>query len=278
MLPVAQCMPVVKDAAMRCSLGQQSLPHPTINPVRPTQRPCRLRQLPLETMANSVSRETKACGRDGPIESSGRATSSRSAAPASPSAAPATPKYTGEPISVNLKDVDLKDFFRLIHEISGLNIVLDPSVKGTVTLVLDDVPWDQALDIVLKNNSLDRELQGNVLRIAATDTLRREAVDRRAQSEAIALAVDRQTITRFLSYAKAKEVVPTIKKFLTARGDVISDERTNALIISDIPSVLPNLDRLISQLDKKSPGGGDRGARGFGNPVLQPGPWIPAGL
>jgi type IV pilus assembly protein PilQ len=167
-------------------------------------------------------------------------------------ASPATPKYTGEPISVNLKDVDLKDFFRLIHEISGLNIVLDPNVKGTVTLVLDDVPWDQALDIVLKNNALDRELQGNVLRIAATDTLRREAVDRRAQSEAVALAVDRQTISRFLSYAKAKDVVPTIKKFLTARGDVISDDRTNALIISDIPSVIPNLDRLISQLDRKS--------------------------
>jgi type IV pilus assembly protein PilQ len=162
------------------------------------------------------------------------------------------PKYTGEPISVNLKDVDLKDFFRLIHEISGLNIVLDPSVHGNVTLVLDDVPWDQALDIVLKNNALDRELQGNVLRIAATDTLRKEAVDRRAQSEAVALAVDRQTITRFLSYAKSAQVVPTIKKFLTARGDVIADERTNALIISDIPSVLPNLDRLISQLDRKS--------------------------
>jgi type IV pilus assembly protein PilQ len=162
------------------------------------------------------------------------------------------PKYTGEPISVNLKDVDLKDFFRLIHEISGLNIVLDPNVKGNLTLVLDDVPWDQALDIVLKNNALDRELQGNVLRIAATDTLRREAVDRRAQSEAVALAVDRQTITRFLSYAKAKELVPTVKKFLTARGDVIADERTNTLIISDIPSVLPNLDRLISQLDRKS--------------------------
>jgi type IV pilus assembly protein PilQ len=166
--------------------------------------------------------------------------------------APLTPKYTGEPISVNLKDVDLKDFFRLIHEISGLNIVLDPTVRGNVTLVLDDVPWDQALDIVLKNNALDRELQGNVLRIAATDTLRKEAVDRRAQSEAVALAVDRQTITRFLSYAKAGVVVPTIKKFLTARGDVISDDRTNALIISDIPSVLPNLDRLISQLDRKS--------------------------
>ncbi len=175
----------------------------------------------------------------------------QSSATNAPPAPPAS-KYTGEPISVNLKDVDLKDFFRLIHEISGLNVVLDPSVHGSVTLVLDDVPWDQALDIVLKNNGLDRELQGNVLRIAATDTLRREAVDRRAQSEAIALAVDRQTITRFLSYGKAKEIVPTIKRFLTSRGDVIADERTNALIISDIPSVLPTLDRLISQLDKKS--------------------------
>jgi type IV pilus assembly protein PilQ len=170
----------------------------------------------------------------------------------SSSSASISQKYTGEPISVNLKDVDLKDFFRLIHEISGLNIVLDPSVRGNVTLVLDDVPWDQALDIVLKNNQLDRELQGNVLRIAASDTLRKEAVDRRAQSEAVALAVDRQTITRFLSYAKAKDAMPTIKKFLSARGDIISDERTNALIISDIPSVLPNLDRLISQLDRKS--------------------------
>ena len=167
-------------------------------------------------------------------------------------AAAGSAKYTGEPISVNLKDVDLKDFFRLIHEISGLNIVLDPNVHGTVTLVLDDVPWDQALDIVLKNNSLDRELQGNVLRIAATDTLRKEAVDRRAQSEALALAVDRQTITRVLSYAKAKEVLPTLKKFLSARGDIIQDDRTNSIIISDIPSVIPNLDRLIEKLDRKS--------------------------
>lgn len=170
----------------------------------------------------------------------------------SAAAAPSATKYTGEPISVNLKDVDLKDFFRLIHEISGLNIVLDPSVKGSVTLVLDDVPWDQALDIVLKNNQLDRELQGKVLRIASIDTLRREAIDRRAHSEAVALAVDRQTITRFLSYASARNVVPIIKKFLTARGEVIQDERTNALIISDIPSVLPTLDNLITKLDRKS--------------------------
>jgi type IV pilus assembly protein PilQ len=167
---------------------------------------------------------------------------------------PATngPKYTGEPISVNLKDVDLKDFFRLVHEISGLNVVLDPNVHGTLTIVLDDVPWDQALDIVLKNNDLARELEGNVLRIATVDTLKKEADARRAQQESEALAVEKVTVTRFLSYAHSKDVVPTIKKFLSQRGDVISDDRTNAVIISDIPNVIPGLDRLLTQLDRKT--------------------------
>ncbi len=162
------------------------------------------------------------------------------------------PKYTGEPISVNLKDVDLKDFFRLIHEISGLNVVLDPNVKGTLTIVLDDVPWDQALDIVLKNNDLARQLEGNVLRIATVDTLRKEAEARRAELEAEALAVEKATVTRFLSYAQAKDVVPTIKQFLSQRGSVIADARTNALIIQDIPVVIPSIDRIIVQLDRKT--------------------------
>ncbi|HYH01183.1 MAG TPA: type IV pilus secretin PilQ [Terriglobales bacterium] len=162
------------------------------------------------------------------------------------------PRYTGEPISVNLKDVDLKDFFRLIHEISGLNIVLDPSVSGTLTLVLDDVPWDQALDIVLKNNSLDRQLEGNVLRIATIDNLRKEAQARRLQAEAQALAVDKVNVTRFLSYAHAKDVMPTVKKLLSSRGDIIADERTNALVIQDIPNVIPEIDRLLMQLDRKT--------------------------
>ncbi|MGA7505695.1 MAG: type IV pilus secretin PilQ, partial [Candidatus Sulfotelmatobacter sp.] len=162
------------------------------------------------------------------------------------------PKYTGEPISVNLKDVDLKDFFRLIHEISGLNVVLDPDVHGSLTIVLDDVPWDQALDIVLKNNDLARELEGNVLRIATVDTLKKEADGRRAQMEAEALAVEKVEITRFLSYAHAKDVMLTVKKFLSTRGDVVADERTNAIIVNDIPQVIPTIDKLLTQLDRKT--------------------------
>ena len=162
-------------------------------------------------------------------------------------------RYTGDPISVNLKDVDLKDFFRLVHDISRLNIVLDPNVKGSLTIVLDNVPWDQALNIVLRNNGLDCEIDGNVLRIATLDTLKKEADAQRAQIEARALAVPRVTVTRYLNYAHAKDVVPTIKKFLSQRGDVISDDRMNALIIEDIPSYLPNVDRLIKELDRKTP-------------------------
>ncbi len=131
-------------------------------------------------------------------------------------------------------------------------MVLDPNVKGTLTIVLDDVPWDQALDIVLKNNDLSRQLEGNVLRIATVETMRKEAEGRRAQVEAEALAVDKVTVTRFLSYAHSKDVVATIKSFLTQRGDVISDDRTNALIIQDIPSVMPGIDRLLTQLDRKT--------------------------
>jgi len=164
-----------------------------------------------------------------------------------------TGRYTGEPFGMNFKDLDLKDFFRLIHEISGLNVVLDPSVKGSVTIVLDDVPWDQALAIVLENNGLACTLQGNVLRIATLDTMKTEAEQRRAQQDAQALAVPKQTITRYLSYGHAKDAATVVKKFLSARGDVVADERSNALIIEDIPSVLPKVEELVRMLDRKTP-------------------------
>ena len=170
-----------------------------------------------------------------------------------PAVAPAPEKkYTGDPISVNLKDVDLKDFFRLIHEISGLNVVLDPSVRGTVTLVLDEVPWDQGLDIVLRNNSLAKEIDGNVLRIVTQDTLKREADQRRELVKAQTDAVEMVTVTRVLSYAQAPTLVTTLKKFVTQRGDVYADIRSNTLIIRDIPSSIPKIDNLLREIDRKS--------------------------
>ncbi|HVM76019.1 MAG TPA: type IV pilus secretin PilQ [Candidatus Saccharimonadales bacterium] len=174
------------------------------------------------------------------------------AAAATAASGQASGHYTGEPISVNLKDVDLKDFFRLIHEISGLNVILDPNVKGTLTIVLDEVPWDQALDIVLQNNGLDKQLNGNVLRIATRETLKREAEGARDLQRAQAEAVAPVTVTRVLNYAKAATMKDTLKKFLSPRGDIFSDDRSNQLVIRDIPSVIPTIDNLIRQLDRKS--------------------------
>jgi len=170
---------------------------------------------------------------------------------AQPVAAPVK-VFSGEAISVNLKDVDLKDFFRLIHEISGLNVVLDPTVRGSVTIVLDEVPWDQALDIVLRNNSLSKELDGNVLRIASRDTLKREADEKRDLTKAEAEAVDPITVTRIMNYAKPSELVVPLKRFLSSRGDIMAIDRSNTLVIRDIPSVMPQVDTLIRQLDRRS--------------------------
>jgi len=175
-------------------------------------------------------------------------------APQNTVASPAASRgqYTGEPISVNLKDVDLRDFFRLIHEISGLNVVLDPAVKGTLTIVLDEVPWDQALDIVLQNNGLDKQLNGNVLRIATRETMKREAETVRDLAKAQNEVTPPVTVTRVLSYVKAATLKETLKKFLSARGDILSDDRSNQLIIRDIPATIPIVDNLIRQLDRKS--------------------------
>ena len=161
------------------------------------------------------------------------------------------PKYSGDLISLELKDADLKDFFRLIGEISGLNIVLDPDVKGSLTIFLNDVPWDQALDVVLKNNGLGKQLDGNVLRIAANNSLELEETQRKRLSDARVVAAELQTETRILSYAKAADLSAIIKKVLSARGDIIVDPRTNSMIITDIPQTFPRVDSLIKQLDRK---------------------------
>ncbi len=163
------------------------------------------------------------------------------------------PKYTGKRISLNFKDADLKDVFRLFHEITGYNIVLDPAVAGTLTIVLENVPEDQALDIILKNNGLDKVFENNVIRIATTQKLAAEAAARKALLEAQELEEDPITFTRSLSYAKAKDVSPIIKKVMSKRGDVIMDDRTNTLIITDLRDRQEPINRLIDALDEQTP-------------------------
>jgi type IV pilus assembly protein PilQ len=183
----------------------------------------------------------------------------QAAPPANPSgpSEESRPVYTGEPISLNLKDVDLKDFFRLIHEISGLNIIIDPNVGGAVTLVLDSVPWDQALDIVLKNNRLGKVMEGNVLRIARVETLTAEQEGQTKLAAARMDAAPLVTIFRPINYAKASDIAALLKTWagggaLSRRGTVLVDARANTLIISDVQSQMPIVENIIFKLDKKA--------------------------
>jgi type IV pilus assembly protein PilQ len=162
-------------------------------------------------------------------------------------------QFTGEPISLDLKDADIKDVFRTISQLTGLNIVIDPEVRGTVTVQLEDVPWDQALDLILKQNSLGYVLENNIMRIATTAKLQAEEGDRARLSEARQAAEPTRTVIKKLSYAKASEITPTLQSVMSKRGSIVIDGRTNTLIIREIPTYLPAVLQLIENLDTATP-------------------------
>ncbi len=164
-----------------------------------------------------------------------------------------SPRYTGRLISLDLQDTDIDNALRIIAEVSNLNIIASSDVTGKVTLRLIDVPWDQALDVILKTNGLDKVQEGNVVRIAPVEKLRleREALRqaRRAEQELEALSVRYIRI----SYAKAAELRPLVETVLTERGTVTYDDRTNQLIVKDIRSGIRNVLDLVARLDLRTP-------------------------
>ncbi len=162
-------------------------------------------------------------------------------------------QFTGEPISLDLKDADIKDVFRTISQFTGLNIVIDPEVKGTVTVQLENVPWDQALDLILKQNNLGYVLDNNIMRIATTEKLRIEEADRARLAEARQAAEPTRTVIKKLSYARAAEITQVLKSIMSRRGDIVIDGRTNTLIIREIPTFLPAVLQLIDNLDTATP-------------------------
>ena len=162
-------------------------------------------------------------------------------------------QFTGEPLSLDLKDADIKDVFRTISQLTQLNIVVDPEVRGTVTVQLEDVPWDQALDLILKQNSLGYVLENNIMRIATTAKLQAEQADRARLMDARQAAEATRTVMKKLSYAKAGELTATIKSVMSRRGDIVVDSRTNTMIIREIPTYLPAVLQLIENLDTATP-------------------------
>ena len=167
-------------------------------------------------------------------------------------------QYTGDPLSLDLDGVDLRAVLRTLADVSGLNVIIDPDVQGTVDIKLTDVPWDQALDVILKGNQLDYSVDGTIVRISRIKTLEDE---NRARQSAAQAAAERQAQgglsfeTFPLSYAKAEEIVPLLKGSLRLSkfGQVQHDKRTNTLIIADLPEQFPAIRDLLTSLDKAEP-------------------------
>ena len=163
-------------------------------------------------------------------------------------------KYTGHPISLDFQGVDLRAVLRTFAEVTGLNLVIDPGVKGTVDVTLRDVPWDQALEMILRANQLAYSVDGTIVRIAPIATFASEAADRRKQEEERLreLAVSQKAYrTVRLNYANAKDISELVKRTgITTFGDVQVDDNTNTLILFDIPEGITKAERLIGELDR----------------------------
>ncbi|HKC25461.1 MAG TPA: type IV pilus secretin PilQ, partial [Thermoanaerobaculia bacterium] len=161
--------------------------------------------------------------------------------------------YTGEPITLNLKDADIKDTLQKFSELTGLNIVLDPDVRGTVTVSLTDIPWDQALELILKINGLGYVLEGNVMRISSLPRLTQEETNRLALIRAQDQNRPVRTVIQRLSYAGPAETAEIVRKVMSPRGDIILDPRNQSLIIRELPDYLPTVLDLIKSIDQPTP-------------------------
>lgn len=165
----------------------------------------------------------------------------------------ADPTQTGFRIDVEFVEVDIRDVARFFANLSGLNIVLDPQVTGPVTVTLFDVPWDVALESILKTHGLGFSVDQNIVRVTTTTKLANEAAERARQADAERLASPLLTQTLTLSYARADEMLPLATSQLTERGEAIIDARTNSLVIKDTEDSLTSLRQLLLGLDVPAP-------------------------
>jgi type IV pilus assembly protein PilQ len=162
-------------------------------------------------------------------------------------------QYSGHPISLDFQGADLRSVLRIFSVDTGLNIVIDPAVQGSVDVALRDVPWDQALDIILRANKLGWVADGTIVRVAPLTVLAEEEAQRRRLLDEQALSGELKFLTHTLSYAKAEEVKGLVASALTKRGDVQVDGRTNTVIIRDLPVALDAARGLINSLDRPQP-------------------------
>ncbi len=174
-------------------------------------------------------------------------------APAVPAVPPAQGGYAGHPLTLDLVNFSLVDFFRLMAEEGGINIVVDPDVKGTASIKMTKAPWDQIFEVVLRNNGLEKQVDGNVVRIATKKTIQAEAKQVEDLKKAQLLASDLETRVRRLNYAKTKMLITVLKDQMSVRGTIVEDERSGSLVLTDVPDSLDRIIQLIDMLDMPEP-------------------------
>lgn len=172
-------------------------------------------------------------------------------------------KYTGEKIKLDFYDTDIKNVFRILRSVSGLNFAVDKDVQGKVTMTLDKpVPWDQVLDLVLKMNGLGKKMEGDVVRIATVQTLRQEEKDAQEAIAARKKALEQKRsleplVTEYIpiSYSDAQtEIQPHIVSLLTPeRGSISVDQRSNMVIVTDTREKVDQIQEMIYRLDTVTP-------------------------
>jgi type IV pilus assembly protein PilQ len=158
-------------------------------------------------------------------------------------------KYTGRRINIDLKDVDIHNVLRLLADTGHVNIVTADDVGGTITIRMNNVPWDQVLDVVLQAKGLGMVRQGNIIRVAPLAQLQKERELRLAAMKQEYELTPLETHLIPVSYAHAPELQPRAKELLSPRGSIAVDERTNVLIVRDIPGNLANVEELVRSLD-----------------------------
>ena len=164
-------------------------------------------------------------------------------------------KYTGQKLSLDFKDADIKNVFRLLAEISGLNIVVTADVNRRVTLRLVEVPWDQALDLLIDTNGLGKEQIGNVVRISTAGQLKAERDALAAAKKSEENLEPLHTVYFNINYAKVKDLEPKVKTLLTKRPDasLVIDERSNTIMIRDVRKAVDDVTVLVAKLDSRTP-------------------------
>jgi len=161
--------------------------------------------------------------------------------------------YNGKKVSLDFQDADVVNVLRLLAEVSKLNMIIGDNVKGKITIKMLEVPWDQALNIILKMKGLGKIYENNVVRIDTLANIAQQQEEEARAKEAMIKAEDLSTKIIPVNYARAKEIADSIKKSLSTRGDITIDERTNTLIIKDIPDKHMEIENLLKTLDKPTP-------------------------